>query len=153
MITGLKITTDLERIGDLAVNLCERVVELLEAPPLKPLVDLPRMADQARAMLRMSLDSYVGRDPVLAAEVRAMDAGVDRLNAQLFRELLTTMMEDPGNVPRALGLLMIARYLERVADHATNIAEMVIYLVQGRDIRHSPPAAEPRAPATTARDG
>lgn len=143
VITGLKITTDLERIGDLAVNMCERVQELLEEPPLKPLVDLPRMADVARAMLRMSLDSYVSRDSDLAGEVRSMDDEVDRLNTQLFRELLTYMMEDSGNIVRALGLLLIARYLERVADHATNIAEMVIYLVQGRDIRHSPPTADP----------
>jgi phosphate transport system protein len=136
IITGLKITTDLERIGDLAVNLCERVLELLDAPPLKPLVDLPRMADQARAMLRQSLDSYVARDAERAAEVCTMDDEVDRLNDQVFRELLTYMLENPANISRALGLIMIAKYLERIADHATNIAEMVIYLVKGKDIRH-----------------
>ncbi len=137
IITGLKITTDLERIGDLAVNLCERVVELLEAPPLKPLIDLPRMADRARAMLRQSLDAYVARDADRAAEVCTLDDEVDRLNDQVFRELLTYMMENPANISRALGLIMIAKYLERIADHATNIAEMVIYLVKGKDIRHT----------------
>lgn len=135
--TGLKITTDLERIGDLAVNLCERALELLEVPPLKPLIDLPRMADEARAMLRNSLDAYVNRDAELAAEVCARDDIVDRLNTQLIRELLTYMMENPANISRALSLIMISRYLERVADHATNIAEMVIYLVKGKDIRHT----------------
>ncbi len=137
IITGLKITTDLERIGDLAANLCERVLELLEVPPLKPLIDLPLMADKARAMLRSSLDAYVGRDPDLAQAVCAADDEVDRLNDQVFRELLTYMLENPANISRALGLIMIARYLERIADHATNIAEMVIYLVKGKDIRHT----------------
>jgi len=137
IITGLKITTDLERIGDLAVNVCERVLELLEAPPLKPLIDLPRMADQARAMLRQSLDAYVARDAELAQDVCTLDDGVDRLNDQVFRELLTYMLENPANIARALGLIMIAKYLERIADHATNIAEMVIYLVKGKDIRHT----------------
>lgn len=137
IITGLKITTDLERIGDLAVNLCERVLDLLEAPPLKPLIDLPRMADRARAMLRQSLDAYVARDAERAQEVCALDDEVDRLNDQVFRELLTYMLENPANIPRALGLIMIAKYLERIADHATNISEMVIYLVKGKDIRHT----------------
>lgn len=137
IITGLKITTDLERIGDLAVNLCERVLELLEAPPLKPLIDLPRMADRARAMLRQALDAYVARDAERAQEVCALDDEVDRLNDQVFRELLTYMLENPANIPRALGLIMIGKYLERIADHATNISEMVIYLVKGKDIRHT----------------
>lgn len=137
IITGLKITTDLERIGDLAVNLCERVLELLEVPPLKPLIDLPQMAEKARAMLRSSLDAYVARDAHLAQQVCAADDEVDRLNDQVFRELLTYMLENPANISRALGLIMIARYLERIADHATNIAEMVIYLVKGKDIRHT----------------
>jgi len=136
IITGLKITTDLERIGDLAVNLCERVLDLLEAPPLKPLIDLPKMADKSRAMLRAALDSYVTRDADQAQRVCAMDDEVDRLNDQVFRELLTYMMESPANISRALGLIMISRYLERIADHATNLAEMVIYLAKGKDIRH-----------------
>jgi phosphate transport system protein len=137
IITGLKISTDLERIGDLAVNLCERVLELLESPPLKPLIDLPRMAEKAQAMLRSSLDAYVRRDAELAQEVCARDDEVDLLSKQVFRELLTYMMENAANISRALGLMMIARYLERIADHATNIAEMVIYLVKGKDIRHT----------------
>lgn len=137
IITGLKINTDLERIGDLAVNLCERVLELLEAPPLKPLIDLPRMADRARAMLRQALDAYVARDAERAQQVCALDDEVDRLNDQVFRELLTYMLENPANIPRALGLIMIGKYLERIADHATNISEMVIYLVKGKDIRHT----------------
>ena len=134
--TAMKITTDLERIGDLAVNLCERVLDLLEAPPLKPLIDLPKMADKSRAMLRAALDSYVTRNADQAQQVCAMDDEVDRLNDQVFRELLTYMMESPANISRALGLIMISRYLERIADHATNLAEMVIYLAKGKDIRH-----------------
>jgi phosphate transport system protein len=137
IITGLKISTDLERIGDLGVNVSERVLELLEAPPLKPLIDLPRMADRTRAMLRDSLDAYVRRDPELAQDVCGRDDEVDDLNKQIFRELLTYMLENPVNIPRALSLGAIGRYLERIADHATNIAEMVIYLVKGKDIRHT----------------
>lgn len=137
IITGLKISTDLERIGDLSVNLCERVLELLMAPPLKPLIDLPRMAEKTRAMLRDSLDAYVRRDAELAQAVCARDDEVDDLNKQVFRELLTYMLENPENIPRALSLGAIGRYLERIADHATNIAEMVIYLVKGKDIRHT----------------
>jgi len=146
IITGLKISTDLERIGDLAVNLCERVLELLDAPPLKPLIDLPRMAEKARAMVRDSLDAYVRRDAELATNVCARDDEVDDLNRQVFRELLTYMIETPANISRALSLSMIGRYLERIADHATNISEMVIYLVKGKDIRHTF-AGEPKAPA------
>jgi phosphate transport system protein len=137
IITGLKISTDLERIGDLSVNLCERVLELLEAPPLKPLIDLPRMADKAMGMVRDSLDAYVRGDAALAEEVCLRDDGVDDLNDQIFRELLTYMLQDPANIPRALGLSMVGRYLERIADHATNISQMVIYLVRGKDIRHT----------------
>jgi phosphate transport system protein len=136
IITGLKISTDLERIGDLSVNLCERVLELLEAPPLKPLIDLPIMAERAMAMVRDSLDAYVRRDVELAEAVCARDDEVDELNEQVFRELLTYMMENPANISRALGLSMVGRYLERIADHATNISQMVIYLVKGKDIRH-----------------
>ncbi len=137
IITGLKITTDLERIGDLAVNLCERVLDLLEVPPLKPLVDLPRMGERARAMLRQALDAYVARDAGKAREVCALDDEVDRLNDRVYRDLLAHMTDKAADIPRALGLLMISKYLERIADHATNISEMVIYLVEGRDVRHS----------------
>ncbi|MBI5442412.1 MAG: phosphate signaling complex protein PhoU [Deltaproteobacteria bacterium] len=137
IITGLKISTDLERIGDLAVNLAERVLELLEAPPLKPLIDLPRMAEKTRTMVRDALDAYVRRDADLAQAVCARDDEVDDLNRQVFRELLTYMMENAANISRAMGLTSIGRYLERIADHATNISEMVIYLVKGKDIRHT----------------
>ncbi len=137
IITGLKISTDLERIGDMAVNLCERVLELLEVPPLKPLIDLPRMAEKARAMVRDSLDAYVRRDANLAQGVCARDDEVDELSRQVFRELLTYMLENPANISRALALSMVGRYVERIADHATNISEMVIYLVKGKDIRHT----------------
>lgn len=141
--TGLKISTDLERIGDLSVNLCERTLELLEVPPLKPLIDLPRMSKKAMGMVHDSLDAYVRRDAELAMQVCARDDEVDELNDQVFRELLTYMMEDNASISRALGLSMVGRYLERIADHATNISQMVIYLVKGKDIRHTfhqPPA-------------
>ncbi len=147
IITGLKISTDLERIGDLAVNMSERALELVDQPPLKPLVDLPRMADAVREMVRTSLDAYVGRDPDAAQGVCESDDIVDRLNDQIFRELLTYMMENPANISRALGLILIARYLERIADHATNISEMVIYLVKGKDIRHTHVPDRVRDPA------
>lgn len=137
IITGLKISTDLERIGDLAVNLSERTLEVLDMPLLKPLVDLPRMAEIAQGMLRDSLDSYVERDPEKATQVCARDEQVDNLNRQVFRELIAYMMENPSTMTCALGLMMISRYLERIADHATNISEMVIYLVKGKDIRHT----------------
>ncbi len=134
--TGLKISTDLERIGDLSVNLCERVLDLLQSPPLKPLIDLPRMARMSIAMVHDSLNAYVRRDTELAESVCRRDDEVDDLNEQIFRELLTYMMENPQNISRALSLSMIARYLERIADHANNISQMVIYLVKGKDIRH-----------------
>lgn len=136
IITGLKISTDLERIGDLAVNMCERILNLVAEPQLKPLIDLPRMAELARGMLGDSLDAYVRGDPEKAQEVCARDDKVDNLHKQVFRELITYMMEDPHSISRAMALIMISKYLERIADHATNIAEMVIYLVKGKDIRH-----------------
>ncbi len=134
--TALKIVTDLERIGDLAVNIAERAIELNEEPPLKPYIDIPRMATAAAAMVRQSLDAFVRRDPALARDVLRADAAVDQLNVQLFRELLTYMIEEPKNVSRALRITFIAKYLERVADHATNIAQMVIFMCEGRDVRH-----------------
>lgn len=137
IITGLKISTDLERIGDLSVNLCERTLDLLEVPPLKPLIDLPRMAQKAMSMVHDSLDAYVMRDAELAQSVAARDDEVDEMNEQVFRELLTYMLEDNANISRALALGMVGRYLERIADHATNISHMVIYLVKGKDIRHT----------------
>ena len=137
LVAMMKINGDLERIGDSAVNIAQAVQVLNQEPPLKPYIDLPRMAELVRDMVRRSLDSFVQRDTQEALAVCAGDDEVDALYKQLFRELLTYMIEDPKNVARALHLLLIARNLERVADHATNIAEDVIYYVEGRDIRHS----------------
>ena len=136
--TALKIVTDLERIGDLTVNLSERAIELNEEPPLKPYIDIPRMASKVAGMVHQALDAFVNRNPALAREVLGEDDAVDRLNVQLFRELLTYMIEEPKNVARALRITFIAKYLERIADHATNIAQMVIFLCEGQDVRHSP---------------
>jgi phosphate transport system protein len=135
--TAMKIVTDLERIGDQAVNIAQRALELNLEPQLKPYIDLPRMADQAQRMVKESLDAFVARDTQLARRVCAEDAPVDALNHQIFRELLTFMMEDAKTIPRAIRLILIARFLERVADHATNIAEMVIYMVESKMVRHS----------------
>ena len=134
--TALKIVTDLERIGDLAVNIAERSIELNEEPPLKPYIDIPRMATDVSGMVRQALDAFVRRDPDQARAVLEADEAVDQLNVQLFRELLTYMIEEPKNVSRALRITFIAKYLERVGDHATNIAQMVIFLCEGRDVRH-----------------
>jgi phosphate transport system protein len=136
--TALKIVTDLERIGDLTVNIAERSIELNEEPPLKPYIDIPRMASKVAGMVHQALDAFVNRNPSLAREVLGEDDAVDRLNVQLFRELLTYMIEEPKNVARALRITFIAKYLERIADHATNIAQMVIFLCEGQDVRHSP---------------
>ena len=135
--TAMKIVTDLERIGDQAVNIGQRVIELNREPQLKPYIDLPRMAERAQAMVKESLDAFVARDTELARRVRAEDDEVDALKEQIFRELLTFMMEDPRSIPRAIRLILISRCMERVADHATNIAEMVIYLVEGKMVRHT----------------
>jgi phosphate transport system protein len=142
--TALKIVTDLERIGDLTVNIAERAIELNEEPPLKPYIDIPRMASTAAGMVHQALDAFVNRNAAQAQEVLTLDDGVDRLNVQLFRELLTYMIEDPRSVTRALRITFIAKYLERIADHATNIAQMVIFLTEGRDVRH--PGAGSRPP-------
>jgi len=131
-----KIAGELERIGDQAVNICQNTTELLRYPPLKPLIDIPLMAEIARRMLRESLDAFVKQDAVLAQKVLNTDDEVDAFKNQIFRELLTYMMSDPGTIPRALALILISRNLERVGDHATNVAEEVIYSAQGRDVRH-----------------
>jgi phosphate transport system protein len=135
--TAMKIVTDLERIGDQAVNIAQRAIELGREPQLKPYIDLPRMAEKAGQMVRESLDAFVSRDTALARQVCAEDEAVDALKEQVFRELLTYMMEDARTIPRAIRLILISRFLERVADHATNIAEMVIYLVEGKMVRHT----------------
>ncbi len=134
--TALKIVTDLERIGDLAVNTAERVIEINEEPPLKPYIDIPRMADAVQAMLHAALDAFVNRDPAKARGVLGSDAAVDALNVQIFRELLAFMIEDPKTVSRALRITFVAKYLERIGDHATNIAQMVIFMCEGTDVRH-----------------
>jgi phosphate transport system protein len=132
----LKAVTDLERMGDLGVNISERVVELNNETPLKPYVDLPRMADETQMMLREALDAFVAKDADRARRVIARDQIIDDLYAQIFRELLTYMMEESKNVYRATRLQSIAKYLERIADHATNLAELVVFMVKGSDIRH-----------------
>jgi phosphate transport system protein len=133
---ALKLVTDLERIGDLGVNISERVLELNEEPQLKPYVDIPRMAEEVQAMLREALDAFVAGDPERAQAVIEGDHNVDAFYSQIFRELLTYMMEDTRNVYRATRLQSIAKYLERIGDHATNLAEMVVFMVKGKDIRH-----------------
>ena len=133
---AIKINADLERIGDQAVNISQNSIKLLPHPPLRPLIDLPRMAEIAQAMTRDSLDAFVKKDAVLAREVLLRDDQVDQLKDQVFRVLLTYMMADPGTIERALGLILVSRNLERIADHATNIAEDVIFLVEAKDVRH-----------------
>lgn len=136
LVAVMKITNDLERVGDSAVNIAQSVEKLNQEPPLKPYVDLPALAGLVAQMVRDALDALVHRDSGLAIRICAKDDEIDALYKQIFRELLTYMIEDPKTVSRALHLLLIARNLERVGDHATNIAEDVIYYVEGRDIRH-----------------
>jgi phosphate transport system protein len=135
--TAMKIVTDLERIGDQAVNIGQRALELNLEPQLKPYIDLPRMAERAQRMVKESLDAFVARDTELARRVCAADEEVDALKEQIFRELLTFMMADARTIPRSIRLILISRFLERVADHATNIAEMVIYMVDSKMVRHT----------------
>ncbi|MBK5260784.1 MAG: phosphate signaling complex protein PhoU [Thermoanaerobaculia bacterium] len=135
--TSMKITPELERIADLAVDVCERAIELNREPSLKPLIDIPRLARIAQDMVRQSLDAFVRRDAVLARAVIARDDEVDMLTEQSFRELLTYMLEDSRNISRAIRLTFIGKYFERIADGATNICEMVVYLVEGKVIKHS----------------
>jgi phosphate transport system protein len=134
--SAMKIGSELERIGDQAVNIAERTVELLKVPLLKPLIDIPRMAGLAQAMVVDSINAFVNRDAELARQICARDDEVDQINHQIFRELLTYMMEDQATIPRAVDLILIGRHLERIADHATNISEDVIYLVKGKSIKH-----------------
>jgi len=135
--TTMKLVTDLERVGDLGVNICERVVELAAEPPLPATTSVTRIAEAALAMLHDSLDAFVDRDSAKAEEVIARDNAVDAYYAQLFPELLQVMMNDPSAVYRATRLQSIAKYLERIADHATNVAEMVVFMVRGKDVRHA----------------
>jgi phosphate transport system protein len=135
--TAMKIVTDLERIGDQAVNIAQRVLELNRESQPTPSIDLSRMAECAQRMVRQSLDAFVARDTALARQVCGEDAEVDALKDQVFREMLAFIMEQPRATPRAVRLILISRFLERVADHATNIAEMVVYMVEGKMVRHT----------------
>jgi phosphate transport system protein len=134
--TAMKITTDLERMGDFAVNIAERAIELNEEPQLKSFVNIPKMAEIAQSMVRDALDSFVTGCSRLPYEVIKRDDEVDDLTVRNFEELLGLMIQDPKIIPLAVKRTYIAKYLERIADHATNIAEMVIYLCKGKMIRH-----------------
>ncbi len=134
--TALKIVRDIERIGDTAVNIAERARELILEPELKKLIALPIMGQAAERILKDSLDAFVNSDADLAEKVVMQDKDVDALYEQIFRELLTYMIEDTRNISRAIKLIFIAKHLERVGDHSANIAEMVVFMVRGQDIRH-----------------
>lgn len=134
--SAMRIAVELERIADLSVNIAERVLELLKVPLLKPLIDIPRMAELAQNMVKDSIDAFINRDDGLARNVCERDDEVDNLNDQIFRELLTYMIQDPTTIKRAVDLILVARHLERMADHATNISEDVIYYVKGKTIKH-----------------
>ena len=143
IVAAVKINTDLERVGDLAVNVAEAGKRYLQHPPVKPLIDIPRMGDIAMLMLRDALDAFVRRDVALAEAVLVKDDALDALKTQIFRELLTYMLQDPATIEPALDLILISRHLERIGDHATNIAEDVIFMVSAKDVRHQtmePPA-------------
>ena len=134
---ALKIVTDMERMGDLCANIAKRTRELNEEPALKPYIDIPRMAHWTENMVKEALDAFVRSDAELAVKVCKNDIFVDDLNVQIQRELLTFMIEDPKTISRAIKLNYISKSLERIADHATNVAEMVIFMVKGKDIRHT----------------
>ncbi|HUK65332.1 MAG TPA: phosphate signaling complex protein PhoU [Anaeromyxobacteraceae bacterium] len=134
--TALKIVTDLERMGDLAVNISDRAVDLAQAPPLRPLHDLSSLADLVEAQLKKALDAFVERDPEKAEEVMKGDDLVDALYLKIFTELLQLMMEDSRAIRRATATMFAAKHLERFGDHAINLAEMVVYMVRGTDVRH-----------------
>lgn len=136
IVAAVKINTDLERVGDLAVNIAEAGLRCLRHPSVKPLSDLPRMGEIAQRMLRDALDAFVRRDVPLAEAVLAADDRLDALKTRIFRELLTYMMQDASTIEPALDLILISRHLERIGDHATNVAEDVIFMVSARDVRH-----------------
>jgi len=134
--TAMKITTDLERMGDLAVNIAQRAMELNREPVLKEYIDIPRMREIAQGMTRDALDAFVRRDMKLAKDVIMRDDEIDDLKQKILSELLFMMTENPSIICRSMRITFVAQYLERIADHATNIAEMVLYLVEGKIIRH-----------------
>lgn len=134
--TAIKITGHLERIGDMAVNIAEKAIILNKEPQLKPYIDLPRMVDLVGEMIRLSLDALINNDLVLAEKVRQEEQVVDNLNEQIFRELLTFMMEDAKTIHRSIVIMQISKNLERIADHAKGMADMVTYMVTGQCVRH-----------------
>lgn len=136
IVSAVKINTDLERVGDLAVNIAEAVRRYLQHPPVKELIDIPRMAVIAQDMLRDALDAYVRRDIPLAQNVLDRDDELDALKTLVFRELLEHMLRDPATIEPSLDLILISRHLERIGDHATNVAEDVIFMVSAKDVRH-----------------
>ena len=136
--TAIKINGHLERIGDMAANIAQRAIVLNELPLLKPYIDLPQMDVIARTMIRESLDAFVNEDVRLAQKVKLDDEIIDQMNEQIFRELLTFMMEDPKKIHTSLMIMQISKNMERIADHATGIAEMVIYMITGETVRHQP---------------
>lgn len=136
IVAAIKINSELERIGDQAINIAQNTTDLLKQLELKPLLDLSHMTEAVKIMVKDSLDSFVQKDPKLAQNILVKDNEVDAYKNQIFRELLTYMMSDPSTIQRALDLILIARNLEKVADHATNIAEDVIFMVLAKDIRH-----------------
>lgn len=137
IVAALKINSDLERVGDMAVNIAQAAHRYLALPPVKPLLDLPRMAEIAQAMLRDALDAFVKRDVDLAQSVLVRDDLLDNYKTQIFRELLTYMLQDPTKIEAGLELILISRHLERIGDHATNIAEDIIFVVSAKDVRHA----------------
>jgi phosphate transport system protein len=136
IVAALKINTDLERMGDLSVNIAQRAMSLMEEPVIKPMIDIPHIAGLVQSMVRKSLDAFVTRDADLARSVLASDDAVDSLRTASYHELVSFMERDPENIKAALDLLAITRNLERLADHSTNIAEDVLFLVKGIDVRH-----------------
>src|SRR5687768_3174297 len=138
---AMKISHDLERVGDEATTISRRALELNQEPQLKPYIDIPRMAEMGLQMLREAIDAFVNRDPARARAIIPRDKEVDALNKQLHRELVSFVIENPSTITRSLNLMVISKSLERIADHATNVAEEVVYLYEGRDIRHNKAAA------------
>jgi phosphate transport system protein len=137
VIVGMKASHDLERVGDEATSIAKRAIKLSAEPPLKPYIDIPRMVSMALEMLRDALDCFLQVDEAKAVAVCKRDAEVDNLNRQLYRELTSFMIERPETISRAIELMFISKSIERIADHATNIAEEMIYLSQGKDVRHT----------------
>jgi phosphate transport system protein len=140
IVAAVKINTDLERVGDLAVNIAEAGIRYISHPPVKKLIDIPQMGDIAQSMLRDALDAFVKRDTRLAHQVLNEDDRLDSLKTQVFRDLLTYMLKDQSTVEPSLDLILVSRHLERIGDHATNVAEDVIFMVSALDVRHHPPA-------------